>query len=118
MGTCVAQRNHQSFFIHGWSTNFLALYTLTLNVTIMFRSREAFESTHPFFNKLIVPCIILSCYGLIISILLFCLTCFHTYLVVNNETTQEYIRDKYFTWDGNPYDFESLMKNLRYFWLK
>ena len=74
--------------------------------------------THPYFNKLIVPCIILASYGLIISILLFCLTTFHTYLIANNETTSEYIRDKYYTWDGNPYNYGSLMENLRYFWLK
>ena len=116
MGTCIAQRNHKPFFIHGWTTNFLALYTLGLNMSILYRSRDAIDSTHPFFHSLIVPGIILACYALIISILLFCLTSFHTYLIMNNETTSEYIRDKYYTWDSNPYDYGNLLDNLRYFW--
>lgn len=116
VGTCIGQRNHKPYFIHGWSTNFLALYTLGLNISFMSRLPSGFDATKSEFHKLIIPCIVLSAYSFLVGLSLICLTSFHTFLVLYNKTSSEYIRDKYYTWDGNPYDYGSFLKNFRYFW--
>ena len=53
-------------------------------------------------------------YGLIVAVLLFALTGYHTSIVNQNETTQEELRNKYAKWGGNPYNL-TLMQNWNYF---
>ena len=58
----------------------------------------------------------MAAYAFIVTLSLLCLTSFHSFLVINNKTSSEYIRDKYYTWDGNPYDYGNVAQNFRYFW--
>lgn len=104
VGTCIGQRNHKSFFLYGWATKSLAIYTIALNMNYIFKSghNEIFDN-EIYKRKLAIPAVALTVYGFIVTLLLSCLTCFHSYLIVFNETSQEYIKDKYYTWGSNPY---------------
>ena len=94
----------------------MALYTLGLNISFMARSNVGFDSNFDEFNELMLPSLILAIYSFLVASLLMCLTIFHTFLMLNNQTSSEYIRDKYYTWDGNPYDYGNKWLNFRYFW--
>ena len=54
-------------------------------------------------------------YGLMVAVLLMCLTGYHTAAIGSNETTQEDVRDKYETWGGNPYNMGKWSKQNLYY---
>ena len=57
-------------------------------------------------------------YGLMVAVLLMCLTGYHTAAIASNETTQEDVRDKYETWGGNPYNMGKWSKQNLYYALR
>ena len=56
-------------------------------------------------------------YPTVAAVLLSMLLIFHCYMIINNQTTSESIRDKYSQWGQNPYDRGCCSKfNIKYFW--
>ena len=56
------------------------------------------------FISVILPLVILILYGIVVSLLLLSLVAYHLHLVVNNQSTQEEMKEKYELWGGNPYN--------------
>ena len=88
IGACIGQRNHIYFFAYSWITKILALFVMSLNIhmigsnenTIMMPGDENF-------GKLVIPQALMAVYGLMVAVLLMCLTGYHTGAIGNNETT-------------------------------
>lgn len=106
------------FYFYCWVTQFLAIYVLGLNIYMITHNKSVkINTSDENFVKLTVSQFCLALYGLIVTMLLLALTCYHTSIVTENETTQEELRDKYTKWGGNPYNLTS-SQNWQYFFRK
>ena len=105
IGACIGQRNHIYFFLYSWVTKILALFVLVLNIHMVSNNKDTIMMVGgDNFSKLTIPQALMAVYGLMVAVLLMCLTTYHTAAIGSNETTQEDIREKYETWGGNPYN--------------
>lgn len=115
LGTCVGQRNHKMFIYYGWATKVHSAYSLALCVRlIMSNENVAMSPSDPNFAKLYIAQVGMAVYTFFVTLLLFFLTGYHTYLVCTNSTSSEDLKDKHKLWGGNPYD-QGLSYNLKYF---
>lgn len=120
LGACIGQRNHKWFYLFTWFTKIHAFFCFVLNSVLV--SNLSFNiSTEDSFGdsdllKLNIPITIMVIYGALVFALLLSLTCYHSFLIANNSTTQEEMRQKHELWGGNPYNRASeKKKNLNYF---
>lgn len=91
------------------------MFTFVLNaILVTSTSGVSMSLSDSNFGKLLVCQGFMAIYALIVIVLLFGLNFYHCYLMCNNETTQEQVREKYDTWGGNPYD-QGCLPNTKYF---
>ena len=93
---------------------------MILNIVFLAKAKgKSLDPEKEIFMYFLVPVGIMAIYGLVITLMLSMLSCYHFALVRSNETTQEEMRDKYAKWGGNPYNKGTGSKqNWNYFWIQ
>ncbi|CAD8064568.1 unnamed protein product [Paramecium sonneborni] len=98
IGTCIGRRNIRSFYF----------FLLTLNTQFILEIVKLSIIQ----SSICIYCIVMIVALGLITILIFGLFCYHTFLICNNQTTNEHLKHTWTLDSGNPYDKGSISKNI------
>jgi hypothetical protein len=113
LGTCIGKKNYKQFYLFLFSLFVELIIIFTMCIMIMNNNQikeikidlATTLKNYPFSIILAILCVPAF---LFVATMLF----FHTYLIMKNLTTKEYIGEKWNTLSGNPYGKKSCFKNL------
>ena len=99
---------------YGWATKIHAIFCICLNIWFIASVKNVSLSIDDIsFSKFYVAQVGMILYCFIVTALLVTLNIYHCALILENETTSEDQKDKYKSWNGNPYDMGA-SKNMSY----